>query len=168
VSHATDDFVHSGISTAAKPAAEDAIPDADVCRFVTAEGQAAGAPSPVVFDRAGFADRMMNDEDFMRDVMREFLRDTPCQIAELRNLIRSGDAREAGRRAHQIKGAAASGGGEALRAVASAIEVAGGGGDLEPMMATIDELELQFVTLGNAMNEALQPASRRDIGRLQF
>ncbi len=174
MSQATDDFVHSGISTAVKAVADSAVPDpavpdpavpdAGAARFVMAEDQAARPLSPVVFDQAGFADRMMNDEDFMRDVMREFLRDTPGQIADLRNLIDSGDAREAGRRAHQIKGAAANVGGEALRALASAIEEAGGAGDLEPMMAAIDALELEFVRLGNAMNEALQPASSQDTG----
>jgi HPt (histidine-containing phosphotransfer) domain-containing protein len=96
---------------------------------------------------------MMHDEEFMQEVMREFLLDTPGQIADLRNRIASGDAREAGRRAHQIKGAAANVGGEAMRVLASAIEEAGKAGDLEPMLAAADELERQFVLLGNAMNE---------------
>lgn len=111
------------------------------------------SPKPVVFDRAGFADRMMNDEEFMQDVARAFLLDMPGQIADLRNQIERGDAREAGRRAHQIKGAAANVGGEAMRGVATAMEDAGRDGDLEPMLAAIDELERQFVSLGNAMNE---------------
>lgn len=116
------------------------------------------APSPVVFDRAGFGERMMNDEEFMQEVLQAFLLDTPLQIADLRRHIDQGDAREAGRRAHQIKGAAANVGGEAMRAVASAMEGAGRDGDLEQLMAAIDELELQFVLLGNAVGEGSPPA----------
>jgi HPt (histidine-containing phosphotransfer) domain-containing protein len=133
-------------------AAVDQAPEAPMIRDAAADPDGPG-PSAVVFDRAGFADRMMNDEEFMRDVLREFLLDAPGQIADLRSLIDRGDAREAGRRAHQIKGAASNVGGEAMREVAQAMEEAGGDSDLERLMASIDELERQFVLLGSAIQE---------------
>ncbi|HEY1253163.1 MAG TPA: PAS domain S-box protein [Terracidiphilus sp.] len=113
--------------------------------------------SPPVFDRAGLLNRTMGDEEFMQEVIHEFLIDTPRQIAALRRLIEDKDALEAGRKAHQIKGAAANVGGEAMHAVAYEMEEAGKAGDLELLAAGIDDLEVQFSKLSNAMTETHPP-----------
>ena len=119
--------------------------------------------SPVVFDRAGFSNRMGNDEEFMQDVVREFLLDMPNQIAALRDLINSQDAREAGRKAHLIKGAAANVGGDRMRAVAFEMEQAGKAGDLELMFAAMDDLDAQFLKLKDEITAAARPAEGKDV-----
>lgn len=152
----TGELVYSGDCAADEPAADaGVISDARPVQILQAGDSTAGPPPPVVFDRAGFSDRMMNDEELMREVMGEFLLDTSGQLADLRSRIDSGEAQQAGSAAHRIKGAAANVGGEAMREVAAAIEEAGKRGDIAPMKDAINKLEMQFVLLGNAMHEGL-------------
>ncbi len=115
--------------------------------------------SPLVFDRAGLLNRTMDDEEFMQEVMREYLTDTPRQMEALRSLIEARDALEAGRKAHQIKGAAANVGGEAMRAIAFEMEEAGKAGEMELLIAGMDELEIQFQRLRKAMIESSRLAA---------
>jgi HPt (histidine-containing phosphotransfer) domain-containing protein len=110
-------------------------------------------PLPEVFDRAGFRSRLMDDEELMHEVTCEFLKDMPDQIAGLRDLAAHNDAHGAGLKAHLIKGAASNVGGEALRAVAFAIEKAGKAGDLPAITSKIEELEFQFERLRRAMTD---------------
>jgi len=114
---------------------------------------------PEVFDRAGMLNRLMDDEELMDLVIQEFLKDMPHQIEELRGLIDRKDWHAAGRKAHLIKGAAANVGGEALRAVALDMEKAGKNKDLDHLAARIDELQLQFARLKEAMTDRTGPAA---------
>jgi PAS domain S-box-containing protein len=106
---------------------------------------------PPVFDQEGMSSRLMGDEELMSEVIAEFLFDTPKQIEALRLLIDLKDTKEAGRKAHTIKGAASNVGGEAMRAVAYELEQAGIGGDLEVLAAGLEDLEHQFLRLKNAL-----------------
>jgi len=76
----------------------------------------------VIFDRQAFMERMMGDEELVRAAISVFLEDMPRQIDALEKYLVAGDATDAGRQAHTIKGAAANLGGEALKAVAARIE----------------------------------------------
>jgi PAS domain S-box-containing protein len=114
---------------------------------------------PIVFDRAGMASRLMNDEELIQLVMRDFLDAMPRQIEALRTLAESGDPQGAGGKAHLIKGAAANIGGEALRALAHRIEKAGIAGDLESVAGQVDALQFAFFQLEDAMTEHLTQAS---------
>ncbi len=120
--------------------------------------------SPVVFDRAGLLNRAMDDQEFMQELIREFLIDTPKQIEILRTLIDCKNSQEAGRKAHLIKGAASNVGGDAMRAVAYEMEQAGKAGDLDLMIAAIDDLEAQFLKLSIAMTADTQTATCDAIG----
>jgi HPt (histidine-containing phosphotransfer) domain-containing protein len=111
------------------------------------------ALAPVVFDRAGMLERLMNDADLARVVMASFLDDTPRQIEALRRSLDAWDAAGAERQAHALKGASATVGGETLRALASAMEKAGKAGDLGSVAARMDDLEREFVRLKEAMGE---------------
>jgi PAS domain S-box-containing protein len=106
---------------------------------------------PVVFDRAGMLERLMNDEDLAQVVMESFLDDIPRQIEALRRYLDAWDAPSAERQAHTIKGASANVGGEALRALAFEMEKAGKAGDLGSVRARMDDLEREFVRLKEAM-----------------
>jgi HPt (histidine-containing phosphotransfer) domain-containing protein len=111
------------------------------------------AVAPVVFDRAGMLERLMNDAELARVVMATFLDDTPRQIEALRGYLDAWDAAGAERQAHTLKGASATVGGETLRALASEMEKAGKAGDLDSVAGHMDDLEHEFVRLKEAMGE---------------
>ena len=105
-----------------------------------------------VFNQAAFMDRVMNDKDLARTILDGFLEDLPGQITQLKNHVAAGDARIVEQQAHKIKGASATVGGEALRAVAWAMEQAGKAGDMDAARARVSDLDAQF----NALKEALE------------
>ena len=109
------------------------------------------ALAPVVFDRAGMLERLMDDEDLARVVTESFLDDAPRQIEALRGYLDAWDAPGAERQAHSIKGASSNVGGEALRALAFEMEKAGKAGDLGSIRARMDDLEREFARLKEAM-----------------
>ena len=109
--------------------------------------------APVVFDRAGLLKRVMDDESLAQVVTESFLDDIPRQIEALRGYLDTSNAASVERQAHSIKGASASVGGEALRALAFAMEKAGKAGDLGSVRARMDDLEREFVRLKEAMAE---------------
>ena len=108
---------------------------------------------PVVFDRAGMLNRLMNDENLARVVMEAFLHDIPGQIEALRSYLDVSDAPGAARQAHLLKGAAANVGGESMRALAFEIEKAGKNGDLGSVAAHMNSLDQQFLQLKEAMTQ---------------
>ncbi|MGA2114275.1 MAG: Hpt domain-containing protein [Bryobacteraceae bacterium] len=111
----------------------------------------AAVDEPAVFDRAGLVKRMMGNRALATSVVAAFLLDIPCQIQALKDLLEKGDAPGFGRRAHSIKGAAATVGGECLRKVALEMEKAADAGDLGAVACWMAELEAQFFRLKDAM-----------------
>jgi HPt (histidine-containing phosphotransfer) domain-containing protein len=105
----------------------------------------------LIFDRAAFLDRVMNDQDLAREIVEGFLGDLPGQIAQLKKHVVIGDSHQVEAQAHKIKGAAAAVGGEALSAVAAMLEMAGRRGDGEAFRAGLPELDRQFYALKQAM-----------------
>jgi HPt (histidine-containing phosphotransfer) domain-containing protein len=99
--------------------------------------------------------RLMDDEDLVRMIVAGFLKDIPKQISALKEYIDQGGAEQAGSQAHKIKGAAANVGGEALRAVAFEMEMAGKAGDLAAVKARMTDLEAQFDRLKGAMKKEI-------------
>jgi signal transduction histidine kinase/CheY-like chemotaxis protein/HPt (histidine-containing phosphotransfer) domain-containing protein len=120
----------------------------------TPPSESCSAPS-VVFDRAAMLDRLMNDEELAAVVIEKFLDDIPCQIETLRRCVSGRDAAGAERQAHLLKGAAANVGGEALRALAFEMERAGKTGDLVSVSHRMDDLDLQFKRLQEAMTREI-------------
>jgi signal transduction histidine kinase/CheY-like chemotaxis protein/HPt (histidine-containing phosphotransfer) domain-containing protein len=108
---------------------------------------------PLVFDRAGVLDRVMDSEDLMRELMAVFLKDIPHRLEALRDSLAAGMARDIGQHAHSIKGASASVGGEAMSAVAGAIEQFAHTGKLDVAEALMTELDEQFEALKKAMEK---------------
>ena len=105
----------------------------------------------MVFDREGMMARVLGDEDLARAVIEGFLDDMPRQIETLRGYIEGGDGAGVTRQAHTIKGASANIGGEALRAVALAMENAGREGDSGKIARLLPQMEREFGRLQNAM-----------------
>ena len=108
-----------------------------------------------VFDKAGMIARLMDDEDLARSVAEGFLEDMPVQFDALRQYIEAEDASGTERQAHNVKGAAASLGGETLRSVAHAMEKSAKMGDLPAVKARLDELETEYERLRKAVIEQL-------------
>ena len=112
------------------------------------------ATTKLIFDKAALSDRLMGDQDLVREVLSVFLDDAPRRIAELRRRISEGNAAGAGEQAHATKGAAANVGGEALRKTAFEMEKAGKGKDMETLVAMMPELERAFTQLSLFMGSA--------------
>ena len=113
-------------------------------------------PTARVFDKAGFMERMLEDEVFARQVIRCFLTDLPSLIAGLKQALHAGDAASTANLAHTIKGAAASVGGEALYGAASAIEEAARSDDLAAASVRVADLDGQFTRLREIMSRILK------------
>jgi signal transduction histidine kinase/CheY-like chemotaxis protein len=113
---------------------------------------AAKEPETPVFDKAGLMARLMGDEDLAKKLVLIFLQDIPRQLDALRGYLEAGNAPDAARQSHSLKGASASVGGEALRAVAFEIEKDCNSGDLDAARARLAELEVQFAALKEAMS----------------
>jgi CheY-like chemotaxis protein len=103
------------------------------------------APTQIaVFDRAGFLDRVMGDEEIAEKIVDVFLDDIPKQIESLKQALDVCDAETFHRIVHGIKGAAANVGGETLRNLAAEIEIACKNGHFETLTSCCSELEHQF------------------------
>jgi CheY-like chemotaxis protein/HPt (histidine-containing phosphotransfer) domain-containing protein len=104
-----------------------------------------------IFDRAGFLDRLMGDEDIAEKIIEVFLDDIPKQIESLKQSLDACDSETIHRIVHSIKGAAANVGGEALRELAAQVEKACKEGDLGLVSDSCPRLESQFNDLKKVM-----------------
>ena len=109
--------------------------------------------TPPVFDRDTVLERMMGDEELVETITEGFLKDIPQQIRAMKDFLDAGDVPGVERQAHTIKGASANVGGEALRAVASEMEISGIAGDLDAVEKRMANLEEQFERLKQAMTK---------------
>jgi HPt (histidine-containing phosphotransfer) domain-containing protein len=96
-------------------------------------------------------DRLMGDESLAQTVIEVFLDDMPRQIEALKEQVDAADPAGVQSQAHKIKGAAANVSGEALCALAFALERASQAGDLAAVAARMPELEDRFNRLRAAM-----------------
>ena len=107
----------------------------------------------LVFNREVFLERMMDDEEFAREVAAGFAKELPALLSDLKEEIARGDLESVWKQAHKIKGSAANVGGEALRDVAAEVEKAGKAGDLAAVTHWIPELEMQTAGLNEALKQ---------------
>ncbi|MCD4829335.1 MAG: PAS domain S-box protein [Candidatus Cloacimonetes bacterium] len=112
-------------------------------------------PAPPVFDREILLERLMDDEDLVKEITELFLGDIPVQIQALKDALDAEDASVAERVAHTIKGASANVSGEALSKLAHKMEKAGKAGNLDDVRGLMAELESQFALLHTAMTKDL-------------
>lgn len=108
-----------------------------------------------VFDHAAMSQRMMGDEELMRDVAEAVLMDLPQQIEWLKIQVANGDVQQAFAQAHKIKGAVLNVGGKALGELALTMEEAGKSGDLDAIRREVPGLELGFQKLKAEMERVL-------------
>ena len=146
-----------------KPAAPEEL-DAVIRRLLNGSSDAcSNAPAPVaseekaapVFDRAAALKRLMGDEDALAELAEEFVEVMPQELEKFAAQALEGDAADAGRCAHSIKGAAAGIGGEALRSVAFEAEKAGKAGDADALRKLEPEVRSQYALLERALRELI-------------
>ena len=106
---------------------------------------------PKVWDSAVLLERMSGDEELAKRMLDSFLGLMPQQITVLKKEVAAGDLPASLRQAHSIKGAAANVGGEAMRALAAAMEAAGRAGDLDGIKSRLDGLDQAYALLKAAM-----------------
>ena len=109
-----------------------------------------------VWDRSAMLERLMGDEALAQTILQGFVVDLPQRLQALREVLASGQTADATRHAHTIKGAAATVGGEAVRATAAAIEAAGRSGDAHAMRQLLAELEADADDLRGAITPELR------------
>ncbi len=106
-----------------------------------------------IFDKTGFLQRMMGDNDMADLILDEFLDDIPEQISLLRSQVERGKTAAAGNQAHKIKGAASNISGIKLVEIASSMEMAGASDQQYLLDRLLPELEREFILLKKAIKE---------------
>ena len=109
----------------------------------------------MVFDKTALMERLMDDMELFETVISGFLDDMPKQIEALTKHINQKNTEDAGKQGHQIKGASGNVGADALRKIASEIEIAGKAGDSDILILLLPRLEEAFDQLKKAMEEII-------------
>jgi HPt (histidine-containing phosphotransfer) domain-containing protein len=95
----------------------------------------------------------MGDEELAQRTVRDFVEETPRQIALLAQAVNDLDAQAVQRVAHSIKGAAANVGGLELCEIAWKLEQTGDASDLTASAAALPELSASFERARPSMEE---------------
>ncbi len=111
------------------------------------------SPDPPVFVRERLLDMLAGDGDAVREVLGQYLESAPEQLARIADCMARGDAAQAGREAHTLKGASANVGAEALAEAARALEAAGREGDLDAVARLLPAAEQAFARLKALLQE---------------
>ncbi len=110
-----------------------------------------------IFDMTGLLRRLMGDKKLTARVLDRFLDDMPSQLLSLAKFVAAGSAQDVENQAHQIKGASASVGGDAMAAVALQMEMAGRAGELAGATERMTDLRAQFGRLQDAIARQTEP-----------
>ena len=143
------------------PVGESNIPEhisvMEGARFETgarpASSQAPSSSSP--WNSSVLKERLLGDDDLVREVLGDFLGDIPGKVSALENAIAEEDALAARSLAHTIKGAAGSVGGDGLQAAALNVEQLCASGNIEEASAHMETLGREFLRLQQEMERFL-------------
>ena len=101
-----------------------------------------------VLDLAELTDRVMGNDDVVREVLCAFIHDTPIRLAALKASLASGDMEDATLQSHSIKGAASTVSAGRVRDVALEIEqVCRSGAGAQKALPMVPSLEKEFEAL---------------------
>jgi len=107
------------------------------------------------FDFSVLSERLMNDEDMVKEVISVFLEDTPKEIVSLRDALSLKDAEKVRNVAHSVKGAAGSIGASSLQELARQLECAGKGGDIGLADSIFSQFEKEFDRLRTILEKKI-------------
>ncbi|MCP4213947.1 MAG: response regulator [bacterium] len=111
-------------------------------------------PMPEVFDRPGLLDRIMGDEELLKNILETFVPDADNIITLLKEALGKQDFSELANHAHALKGAAANINAFALGEVAAEMEAAGTEEDFEKTKALMPRLLEQLEALKSELRSA--------------
>ena len=113
--------------------------------------------SPVpVFKKELLAERLMGDENILKEILDIFIEESGMQIESLKGHIEKKDLEKIKMQAHTIKGASANIGGEVLRRTAFEMEEAADKGDFAEIASLMPELEEQYIALRKVLEEEIK------------
>lgn len=81
------------------------------------------------------------DEEFIAEILSDFLAQTPTLIAEIETAVAKGDASTLGTAAHTLKGSARAIGADEFASIAHELEMAGKGNDLSHAPDALQRLQ---------------------------
>ena len=84
------------------------------------------------------------DDEFLAELIDEFLADAPVQLESLREALGSADTERARRAAHTLKGTSRTFGADALGLLCQEVESAVGGEELDASDARIDGIDAEW------------------------
>lgn len=111
------------------------------------EQEDSAVAEPTVFDPSLLLGLLEGDKEAAAEILSQFLADVPLQVEELCRVLEAGDTSVVERQAHRVKGAAASVGAEALRALAAEIEAKARDGGLREPSRSAAALRTQLARL---------------------
>ncbi len=111
-----------------------------------------------VFDAAGFLDVLDGDGEAVREIIPVFLESSEATMTALSEAVRRGNAAEAAKAAHSMKGAAASIKAGALQEALLDIERAGKNEEISSLPEMLDAAEREFDRLQNVLDEWMNRA----------
>lgn len=111
--------------------------------------------SEIAFDHVAMSERLMGDEELIKNIAIAFIDDMDKQIEQLQQSFTDGNAQQVGALGHKIKGASANVGGMLLSTQALKIEQAGKAGDIESIDTELPLMISRFEELKKAMKSAL-------------
>jgi len=101
-------------------------------------------PQNRIFDRDGLLRRLGDDEEFCREVILEFLKDTPPRLDTVREILTRGDMERLKLYAHTLDGSFGVVSAHVLRSTAAEMQKAGEEGDLQQARLVFKKLEREF------------------------
>ncbi len=111
------------------------------------EGGSAEEAATPPLDLAGALTRAADDKEFLAEMLEHFMADVPGRRGELEAALEEGDAERLSRRAHSLKGAAATLGAVGIAAAALRLEQAGREGDLSGVNRMLADLDAEVARL---------------------
>ncbi len=119
----------------------------------TASSESRSETGEPVWEKEALLNRLSGNQALAEAIVEQFLSDMPEQLARLRVQVREGQAEQAGKQAHTIKGVAANLSSPALERIAESMEKAGKEGDLERLPPLMAQMEAIFAQVESAMQE---------------
>jgi HPt (histidine-containing phosphotransfer) domain-containing protein len=108
--------------------------------------------SNAVFDWDGLLYRLMGDEELAEEIVDDFLKQIPINLASLKQSLDKQDALLVKREAHIIKGSTGNIGAVVLHEIAEKIETAGGSEDLITAELFFTEFDAQLEVFKNELD----------------
>ncbi len=106
-----------------------------------------------MFDRAELLERVDQDLELLRDLVALYARDWPGLVDQLRQALAQGEAANAQRAAHTLKGMTANLSAAGTAETAHALERMARQGDLQGAAGAIDGLVVQLTALEQALQQ---------------